>query len=238
MLFRRKIILDVLLAYICLFLPRVFAASGSDGDVQSSIKTAYFLVDYGLSTYKSKMVQSNDTGSILSYTAGVNVGVEKNVGLLIRSDSSTINFQLNSSKIASSWRDTVLRYRWGYAYLGGIIGSADFQTTYLGEPLFQGSGSGYGGNLGFFIPVGKNDIITVDVSSVTIGSFIEEEQKDVKMGARTDINIQGNIGLTKNNAIDVIIGYHYRTHTISVESTSNAELHTATYVGFQMGGDF
>ena len=206
-------------------------------DFGRSLKTIYLEADYGLSTYKSKLIDGNDTGTITTYTIGANVGAEKPVAIVIRSDQSDIKFLLNESEISSSWRDTIIRYRWGYVYLGGILGQTTWDVKSAGTDLFAGTGSGYGGNFGASFPIGSRNLFSVDVSSLTASTFVEKNEKEVKMGARTDINLVGNIGITRD-AVDLIVGYRQRSHSVSYLGTSYAEIHTATFFGFQMGSDF
>ena len=206
-------------------------------DFARNLKTIYLEADYGISTYKSKLVESNDTGSITSYTIGANIGNEKPVAIVIRSDQSDLKFLLNESEIASSWRDTIIRYRWGYVYFGGILGQTTWEVKSAGVDLFSGTGSGYGGNFGATFPIGSRNLFTVDVTSLTASTFVEKNEKDVKMGARLDVNFTGNIGITRD-AIDLIVGYRQRTHSVSYLGTSFAESHAATFFGFQMGSDF
>lgn len=215
----------------------IFTEQANADDIESQLPTIYLAADYGLSTYKSKLVESNDTGAITSYTLGANVGASKPVAILIRSDQSDIKFLLNESEIASSWRDTIIRYRWGYVYLGGVLGQTTWEVKSAGVDLFAGTGSGYGGNFGIMVPIGARNLFTLDVASVTASTFVEKNEKDVKMAARTDINFLGNIGITRNS-LDLLVGYRQRSHAVSYEATSYAEIHTATFFGFQMGSDF
>jgi hypothetical protein len=214
-----------------------FVSSANADEFERRLKTVYLEADYGLSTYKSKLVESNDTGSITSYTIGANIGADKPVAFVIRSDQSAISFLLNESAITSSWRDTIIRYRWGYMYVGGVMGQTTWEVKSAGADLFAGTGSGYGGNFGIMFPIGARNLFTIDATSMTASTFVEKNEQDVKMGARTDINMYGNIGLTRDS-LDLIVGYRQRSHSISYLSTSYAEIHTATFFGFQMGSDF
>jgi hypothetical protein len=212
----------------------LFAEGDSVGAV---LPAAWLAVDYGLTTYKSKLVESNDTGSMLNYSIGANVGAQKTFGLVIRTDSSAIAFALNESAIASTWRDTVIRWRWGYAYLGGVLGQTTFKAETADEVALEGTGTGYGGNFGIFLPVGKGNAMQLDVTSVTIGEFSDAEQRSVTFGPRTDINISGQIELARR-MVHSIVGYRYRTHALKAGDVSAAELHTATWFGLSLGAEF
>ena len=205
--------------------------------MQSILPTAWLAFDYGLTTYKSKLVESNDTGGMVNYSIGANVGAQKTFGLVIRTDTSSIAFELNESKIESTWRDTVLRWRWGYAYLGGVLGQTSFKAETAGTVAVEGTGSGYGANFGVYLPVGRSNAMQLDVTSVTIGEFSDAEQRSVTFGARTDINISGQIEIVRR-AIHSVLGYRYRTHALKAGDVSAEELHTATWVGLAFGADF
>ena len=115
--------------------------------------------------------------------------------------------------------------------------STNFEVKSAGADLFAGTGSGFGANLGVMFPVGNRNLFTVDYSSVAASKFVEKNDQDVKMGARVDINMSANIGITRDN-LDVIVGYKQRTHGISYLGTSYSDVHTATFFGFQAGADF
>ena len=212
-------------------------AKGESDPVKEILPTAWIQASYGLSTYKSELVESNDTGALINYAIGANVGEEKTFGLVIRTDSSAIDFKLNESKIESSWRDTVIRYRWGYAYIGGILGYSSFAATSAGAELFSGTGTGYGVNFGGYLPLGRDNALVLDGSSVTIGEFNEVDQKAVKFGARTDVSIYGQMEIM-NDAVHSTVGYTQRTHAVSLDGSGSAETHTATWVGFLFGANF
>ena len=59
------------------------------------------------------MVESNDTSTTTSYGLGVWAGSQRNVGMMLKNESSSFAFALNESKLALAWQDTHVRYRFG-----------------------------------------------------------------------------------------------------------------------------
>jgi hypothetical protein len=206
-------------------------------DIDKQTRTAYLIADYGLATYKSKLVDSNDTGTTMSYGIGAHVGELQLVGISARRETSTFSFLLNDSSIKSFWQDIRISYRWGYAYLGAIIGSAEMLASKESEDLFDLTGNGFGGTVGFIVPVTSKALVKLDISSVTISQVVEKDKKQVTLGPRLDIDLGASVDLSKR-MWDFIFGYRQRTNSISVDGTSYAELRTATYLGFQAGVDF
>lgn len=45
------------------------------------VHTAYLVTDYGLGTYKSELMESNDTNGIVTYGVGTYAGSTKNLGV-------------------------------------------------------------------------------------------------------------------------------------------------------------
>ena len=201
----------------------------TDGDY---VPTAFLRAGGGLSTYKSKMVDSNDTSTLLEYSFGAYAGEDRQFGMLVRRDSSTTNFVLNSSRIAASWQDVITRYRWGPLYLGVVLGSAEIDANNAGDAEFlKARGSGYGENLGLMVPVGRSAMFTMDVLMVANSTAVDLNQKTVTIGQRMDIDLGASFDITKQ-FVDLLVGYKYRTYPLSVDGTSYAEIFTSTYVGF------
>ena len=226
----------MLLFVSCFLAPKLLFGQGGD-TLDDQTRTAYLKTDYGLTTYKSKLLLSNDTGSALSYGIGAYVGDEKHWGIGLKNESSTTKFLLVSSAVKASLQDITISYRWGYMYLGAVISTAGYIVTKDGATLFDASGSGYGGNFGFLIPITRTAIVYLDVTTASISKTIEASQKSVSLGSRTDIDLGASVDITKR-VFDFIFGYRQRSHKITFLGAPAAETRTATYIGFQMGADF
>jgi hypothetical protein len=232
--------------WIAIFIAASFAlrgaslsARGSDGGdtLDEQNRTSYLFCDYGLVTYKSKLVESNDTGSELGYGVGARIGEDKRWEVRLRKESSKIAFELNSSAIESSYQDILIGYRWGFVEIGANIATAAMIANAEGEALFDATGSGYGGHFAILMPVARFAIVKIEANTAAISTTIEKEQKDVGLGSRTDIELGANVDITKRY-FDFIFGYRQRAHALKYLGSSFAEVRTATYLGLQLGVDF
>ncbi len=52
-------------------------------EIEAGLKTIYLSTDYALTTHKSELVESNDTGSSIRYGLGFNVGDQKQLGVVL-----------------------------------------------------------------------------------------------------------------------------------------------------------
>lgn len=192
--------------------------------------------DGGFATYKSKVVQSNDTSTLIEYGFGVFAGSDKSLGMFVRRDQNTTTFVLNSSSITTVWQDVIVKYRWGPVYVGGILANNEMQVNNQGDANYLNElGSGYGVNAGLLIPIARVAYFGIDISDVSISKAVDLNQKVVTMGSRLDIDINGSFAITKK-ILDFIVGYKYRTYSATVDGTAGAENLTATYLG--LSGNF
>ncbi|MEY4631548.1 MAG: hypothetical protein RIQ81_1668 [Pseudomonadota bacterium] len=205
--------------------------------VESGLKTIYFNSDYALTTHKSELVESNDTGSSLRYAVGFNVGTQKELGIVLQTESSAISFLLNDTAVSLLYRDTRITYRLGYFYLGAVSAYAEASATGAdGTEMFSGRGTGFGYTAGFFYPVGKS-LIQVDATSAAISDFLnKDEAVTVAMGSRMDIDISGHIPVSRRY-FTLDLGYRQRTQPLTYQSTAYTETMQKTYIGFSMGTD-
>ncbi len=202
------------------------AAYGADTD---SAPTLSFKLDYGPSTYKSELVDSNDTSYSMRYSVGIFAGETKSVVFAIKSDSNTTTFALNESEITTAWQETHILYRWTYFYVGAVISSLTMASNKEAADLFELAGNGYGGTLGTTIEFGRGGMFYLDVASVSIANVSEINQQDVSFGARTDIDIGCSFDITRR-LLDISFGYRTRTLPVTL-GESAAETLSTTYLG-------
>jgi hypothetical protein len=212
-------------------------ANASDITATSEGDTAYFFTNYGLTTYKSKLVASNDTGTALTYGIGAHAGSEKELGFEYRVESQTTALPLTTSSITSVWTSTVIKYRLWMFELGAVIGSAKVTAKRESEEILDVVGSGYGGYGGFLVPIGKNNLLYLNAMSVATTKPLDTKARVITLGSRTDIDFGARIGVMKHG-LDFTIGYRRRSNSITEAGTAFAELQTATYFGIQTGMDF
>ena len=187
---------------------------------------------FGLSsTYKSKYVNMNDTGTDTMYSLGGNAGQDKNLGFMVRSDTQTTTFKINNSKIASVWQDSILRYAIGPVYLGVNFSQISLLATQDGTKTIDAVGSGTGGNLGVNYDFEKSGLFYLDVTTATLSAVRNSLDLKVKGGSRTDIDLGLGYHITKENFI-FLLGYKQRTFTMSAD-TSYAEAMMTTYIGLR-----
>ncbi len=207
-------------------------------DVEAGLKTIYLSSDYALTTHKSKLLGSNDTGTSLRYALGFNVGDRKELGVVLQTESSAIAFKLNETSTKLLFRDTRITYRLGYFYLGAVSAYAEAAAVAAdGTDMFSGRGTGSGYTAGAFIPLGGRSLLQIDVTSATVSSFLnKDEAVTVSLGSRLDIDISGHIPISKK-ILTLDLGYRQRTLPIVYNSTSYSETMQKTYIGFTVGNE-
>jgi len=229
-------LLGQILVFLAMILVPTFSASAQD--VDAGLKTIYLNADYALTTHKSKLVESNDTGTSLRYSLGFNVGDQKELGVVLQAESSAIKFLLNDTSTSLLFRDTRITYRLGYFYFGAVSGYAEAGAVAAdGTDMFSGRGTGFGYIAGAYLPVGGRSLLQIDVASVSTSSFLnKDEAVTVALGSRLDIDISGHIPISKK-IMTLDIGYRQRTLPIVYNSVSYAETMQKTYIGFTVGNE-
>jgi hypothetical protein len=253
----RKLVLGFILAMSSMA-RTAFAGS------QSSISTK---AAFGLATYKSKMLQSNDTGFTIGYGFRVSSGGDQGVDMGLEREQSAFTFALNNSTLALQLQDVDLTYRWGSVYLGLMFVSGSWYAKapadangdgYLdnnatAQEYLDTTDTGYGLRTGLAIPIAKHNSIYTDVRYGTITKIEQATPKDsstagvtgtspalgrtVAMGPRMAIDIGTSIALTRD-VLSFVSGYKYRTYKVTIEGQSFSELHTSTYLGLQADWSF
>ena len=216
----------------------IASSTGAFADeLTDKAKTAYLFADYGLGTYKSLLVASNDTMGVMTYAIGANAGQNKDLGIEYRVETQTASFALNQSSIATSWTSTIIKYRLWAFELGPVIGKSAVKANRAGTEILDVVGSGYGGYFGMMLPLGKNSLIYLNAMSVANSDTVDRKERTITLGSRTDVELGARIGITRK-ALDVTLGYRRRANAITEGGASYNELQTATFVGFHAGTDF
>jgi hypothetical protein len=199
--------------------------------------SAYMFADYGLATYKSLLVKSNDTMGVVTYGIGANAGQNKDLGIEYRVESESVTFALNTSSIVSSWTSTIIKYRMWAFELGPVIGRGTVKATREGTEIMDVVSSGYGGYFGTLIPIGKRSLIYFNGMSVANSTVMDRKERTVALGSRLDLEIGTRIALTRKS-LSYVMGYRRRSNSITEGGTAFNELQTSTFLGFQSGFDF
>lgn len=216
------------------------AAFAREEAVERASSTAFVSVDYGLTTHKSEFVNSNDTGSTLAYSIGFHAGAERSVGILLRTDTSTIDFELNTSSMATTNQDVVIRYRLGNFFFGGVISSAALEATRAEETEdaeIDAVGTGFGGHFATVWGIGRDSAWYLDSVFNTYGQTREANQIDMEFGSRMDVDT-GVVFYVTRELLDLTFGYRYRTAAYSADGTGYSDLVTSTYLGVRFNAVF
>lgn len=197
---------------------------------KSSGSTLSITTGGGLSTHKSKTVESNDTATSIVYGVKFRAGRSGDIGIEYSKFSTPTTFELNTSEITTSFADTSFSYHMWLFYLGLSISNTDIIVDNSGTEIFDGLGSGYGGVFGMDIPVGKGNSFIVEMRSITTSTLKHDSASEITLGPRTDVNFSGKIALTKQFlALD--IGFKQSTYSVSIGGTSTAETVYTTWAG-------
>jgi hypothetical protein len=236
---RRPVVFELLgtMAYLLLVAAYAPNIRAMDATVESQSDTAYFFGNYGPTTYKSKLVASNDAGSAVTFGIGAHAGSKKQVGFEHRIETQATTFALTTSSIASVWTSTIIKYRIWWFELGAVVGNAKVVAKRESAEILNVTGSGYGSYGGLLIPLGKNNLLYLNGMSVATTKASDTEARVIALGKRTDIDIGARIGILRKG-LDFTTGYRQRSNTITESASVHSELQTTTYVGMQAGIDF
>jgi hypothetical protein len=214
----------------------------------------------GLSTYKSKMLQSNDTGTTINYGLALHAGEERGMSMGLEREQSTFPFSLNNASLALETQDVDVIYRWGPVYAGMMFTQAGWYAKAPadanGDKLLDQNSTaeeyldilapGYGARTGLRVAFSKRGAAYIDVRYATASKVQQATPKDastggivgtspalgrtVAVGPRMSVDFGASLPITRD-LLSFIAGYRYRTYGLTVESESFAELHTSTYIG-------
>ena len=229
----KKLLANFILT-ICFCAPSGTALADEFSDLADA---AYMFADYGLGTYKSLLVESNDTMGVVTYGIGAYAGVNKDLGIEYRVESQAVKFALNESSITSAWTSTIIKYRLWAFELGPVIGKATLKAEREGTEILEVVSSGYGGYFGILFPVGKNSLIYLNGMSVSNTETIDKKEREITLGSRTDIEVGSRISITRK-VLDMTLGYRRRSNSVTEGGTAYNELQTATFIGMHAGFDF
>lgn len=192
----------------------------------------YFYTSYAFTTTKSELVASNDTGTDLRYGVGGFAGASRSLEFTIGFQSDATAYELNESSTKYDWQDTRVRYHLSYFYAGLVFSRVAVQIKNAGVDQVDAQGSGYGGNLGTFIPVGKSNAVYLDIQSVSIAETKDELASKLTIPSRLDIDLGGNVSIF-GRWMDLNFGYRMRTLSHELGSATSDQI-TETYFGFKI----
>ncbi|MBI2601790.1 MAG: hypothetical protein HYW48_01935 [Deltaproteobacteria bacterium] len=199
--------------------------------------TLSFNLGGALTTYKSKIVKSNDTSFTVGFQLGTWGGEDHTFGTGLSYETNTTNFEYGenetSSSIASTFQDIAFRYRLGFFYLGVVLSQSQFLVNRYDVEYLDMLGTGAGGNGGLVLVVGRRGRIFLDltfVSTLNVKESLQSDDAAPAIGSRTDIFFGGTVGITRS-ALDFVVGLKQRTYSLEVAGESFAEVQTMTWLG-------
>lgn len=198
--------------------------------------TFYLKTLFGLGTYKSTLVESNDTNTGLMFEIGGNAGRYKNIGFLLRNEITSTNFELNNSSNSVIWQDVVIRYQFSYFYAGLLTTSINYQVNKSGTDTIDSTGYGYGGNAGIMFPLTNHNFLFLDINYASITKIVDKNISNFGVNSRMDINLGTYLSIMKD-FLDFIAGYRQQNYAITTTS-SYTESFLLTYFGLQMYSEF
>jgi hypothetical protein len=199
--------------------------------------TVFMFTDYGLGTYKSLLVDSNDTMSVLTYGFGANAGQERNLGFEYRQEKQAISFAVNDSTLTSDWTSTIFKYRMWMMELGVVLGGVKMKVEREGTEILDIVGDGFGGYFGMLIPMSRENLAYLNVMSVATASPVDKKERVITMGSRLDIELGGRFAITRKH-LTFDVGYRRRSYSVTESGEAYSELQTATFLGFSLGHIF
>ncbi len=232
---------------ICLLL--IWTDIGLSSQIGRSGAAATFYLDthFGLkSMYKSAAIAANNDSTTVRYAFGGYGGREKTMGYLLKTDTNTTSFLINDTNkgsITTTWQDSIIRYRWGYMYLGIAYTTVTMTMTKETTEHLDLVGTGLGGNIGVIIPFGKSGLFYIDTISVAASTArngsTTTPSATATYGSRLDIDLGVTLDIT-SEVLDFAIGYMQRTIPLTVSSLSDSgtEQFFMTYIGFRSSFDF
>lgn len=214
--------------FLCILLFGVSSSGWALRGFSSATPTFYVNAAYGLATTKSKFIESNDTSTGLSYEVGGYAGKHGSIGFAYRTDTMETDFELNSSSSLYTWKDTILRYRLGFLYMGAVFNTMNLTVNQQGTDRIDGLGTGIGGNLGLLFSVANRGYLFIDAITVPKTNIINELDTEVSIRGRLMTDLGAAFNLTRY--FDLVFGYRQQSFTLETDA-SYKEQYLLTYFG-------
>lgn len=189
----------------------------------------------GMTTYKSKLVDSNDTSFSYAYAVQLNAGEGQYFGAFYRSEANTTSFTYASttasSKIASTFDDYGFRLLLGPVHIQVILDTITLAVTKEDVEFLDALASGIGFGGGIFLPLNKMSKFFLGYNYYLPATFKDSIQgtTEVKLASRSEMEVGGILKLTKR-ALELEIGYRQSAFNISVAGTGYDEEKTSTWL--------
>jgi len=198
----------------------------------SEAPSFYLDLQYGQTTSKSKLVESNDTGSSMRYGLGSFAGQDSQFGFRLFGTIEQTKFALNDSAINGHWQDTMLNYFFGSFYLSVMLSRLEIKVEQQGETIFDAAGSGFGFGAGWLQMIGRSNVVYLDVFQASIAELKNAEDLDLAIPQRMEVDIGARVSLWEQG-LDLNFGY--RLTNLTYSSISNfSDTTSTTYLGLRL----
>ena len=185
----------------------------------------------GFSTYKSKVVEMNDTSTAIGYGLKIRAGNDGDLGVHWDEFTNKTKFALNSSETKISFQDTSILFNIGSFFLGPVFSKVTLDVHNQGTDTLSGLGSGYGVNTGFAFDLGKASSVYFEGKMITTSVLKAEDSVKASMGSRTDFKVGGIIPITKK-LISLDIAWRMQSWPLTISGQTGKETLYTTWLGF------
>jgi hypothetical protein len=186
----------------------------------------------GYFTYKSKYALSNDTGIRYDYAAALYAGDSRNVGMVMRGNMQSAEFELVSKQLDSSALDFLVQLHLGPLYIGPMFGMANYKFTESGATTFDLNERHYGGNVGIQAEVVRNGVLRLDVLITNQYDAKEVNDQVIDLGMRIEGDLRADLKISRS--FGAVVGGKYMMYTLQ----SQAEGITMPYAGLKVNLEF
>jgi hypothetical protein len=186
----------------------------------------------GYFTYKSKYAVSNDTGIRYDYAAALYAGDSRNVGMVMRGNMQSAEFELVSKQLDSSALDFLVQLHLGPVYFGPMFGMANYKFTDTGTVTFDLNERHYGANIGFQSDIIRNGTLKLDVLITNQYDAKEVNDQKIELGMRMEGDLRVDMKISRS--FGAIVGGKYMMYTLQ----SQAEAITMPYAGIKVNLEF
>jgi hypothetical protein len=198
----------------------------------------FFNSGLGLATYKSQIVESNDTNQTIGYALSLDDGEDWSMTFARELSKTGFTYADSDAKssITLALEDTILSYHLGWVLLGLVFSHGDLTSTNQDVDQLNLMSLSQGAYLGFHGELAKSTEVFLDVIYTTATKTKDSVQPDTdqpKMGTRMDIFAGGKVNITKS-MVKALLGYKRRTMDFTVASKSKKEEQTMTWVGLEI----
>ena len=204
---------------------------------QNRRSTVAFEVGGGLTTYKSKLVESNDTSTSSGYSLILHAGVDNTAAAVLDNITQATNFELNESQVQLVNQDIHFRKYLGPVYLGPMFSTTSITSNKEATDQIDAIGTAIGGIFGLDLAIGKANLIYFNYRTVSGSAAKDNLANEVALTSRSEIYLGGKLGWARSwYYLDV--GLRYNTFSLSVAGTNYDELNIITWFGLGASTQF